>query len=457
MFRPNEAALMSFPPNAFIRDPIPRVLLRTALPIILLTSVNGLLTVVDAMLLGAFVGPEALAAVTLVFPVSMALIALATMVSSGMASILARQLGGGQIDKAQASFAGAHGLAALLCLLLAIIFALGGRPLVAALTTDADLAGMSFQFLAISILAAPLALVGSIHSDALRVEGRIGFMALAGLAVTLGNIAFNLLLIAGLGLGVAGSALGTALAQALALALMIAFRLKGQAILSLRLRLQNIATSWREMLALGAPRSLSFLGIALGAAATIAAVRLHVGGRQDVVIAAYGAITRMMTFTYLPLLGLSLGMQAVVGNNHGAGLTDRSRLAFRLAAGTALVYCAVVQVLLFLLRGNLGYLFVADPRVVAEVARILPFYAALYLTLGPMMMVASYLQSIGDARRSAFLSLARTYLFAVPLTFTLPLAVGEYGIWIALPLADLLLLLTTLITLRNIAPSPATA
>lgn len=60
-----------------------------------------------------------------------------------------------------------------------------------------------------------------------------------------------------------------------------------------------------------------------------------------------------------------------------------------------------------------------------------------------MMMIASYFQAIGDAKRSALLSLARTYLFAIPLTFVLPLALGENGIWLAGPIANAMLLLVT--------------
>ena len=70
--------------NAYTHVSISATFARTALPIILFTSVNGLLTVVDAIFLGAFVGADALTAVTMVFPVSMLMIALATMVSSGM-------------------------------------------------------------------------------------------------------------------------------------------------------------------------------------------------------------------------------------------------------------------------------------------------------------------------------------------------------------------------------------
>jgi Na+-driven multidrug efflux pump len=105
------------------------------------------------------------------------------------------------------------------------------------------------QFLTISIATAPNMFLVSVHSGALRVEGKIGFMALAGLVVSLANIAFNVVLISGFGLGVVGSAWGTALAQTVALGLMLAFRLAGKSVLPLPMPGANMLiigwASWR--------------------------------------------------------------------------------------------------------------------------------------------------------------------------------------------------------------------
>jgi hypothetical protein len=77
--------------NAFLHAPLPGLFLRTAAPIILIMATNGLLAIVDAYFLGEYVGPDALAAVTLMFPAFMLLVALSTLVASGMASQLARR------------------------------------------------------------------------------------------------------------------------------------------------------------------------------------------------------------------------------------------------------------------------------------------------------------------------------------------------------------------------------
>jgi Na+-driven multidrug efflux pump len=210
----------------------------------------------------------------------------------------------------------------------------------------------------------------------------------------------------------------------------------------------NWRAGWTEMLALGVPRSLSFIGIALGTGAVILSLRRFGAGNSDASIAAYGVAIRLLTFAYFPLLGMGLALQAMVANNFGAGLWARSNATLMLALVSSLVYAGLVEAGLLLARHQLGWLFVSDPLVIAQVGGILPFIVALYVTTGPMMMIASYFQSIGDVRRSALLSLSRTYLFAIPLTLLLPLLLGETGIWTAMPMADALLLVVTGLVLQ---------
>jgi putative MATE family efflux protein len=430
-------------PNPYLHNSIAGMFLKTALPIIALTSVNGLLTVVDAIFLGTFVGPEALTAVTLMFPVVMLVAAIATMISTGMSSLLGRLIGAGKLDQARRTFVGAHGLALGSCAVLMLNFATLGWAIVDIVAGGSlSIAEMGHTFLSVSIFTAPVAFFLSIHSDALRIEGRVGFMAVTGILVSLLNMAFNYGLIVWLHLGVAGSAIGTALAQLVALVIIVGYRASGQAPLPLALTDWRYArTNWGGILSLGAPRSLTFIGISLGAAATITSLRLFGAHDTDATIAAYGVIMRLMTFAFFPLMGMSLALQAMVANNFGAGQWARVNASLTFALGLSFAYALSLEVGLVVFRDAVAGLFVSDPMVQAEVARILPIFMGLYFTFGPMMMVSSYFQSIGDAKRAAILALSRTYLFAVPLTFALPLVFGVDSIWFAAPAADVALLL----------------
>jgi len=430
--------------NPFLSGSIGAVFVRTSVPIVLVTLVNGLLTVVDAMLLGAFVGTDALSAVTLVFPFSMLLVAAATMVGIGMASVLGRRLGARDLDGARQTLAAAQGLALAVSVLAAALFFIAGSSAVGWVTGgNARLGDMAWTFLAISFATAPVTFLLSVQSDALRTEGRVAFMAIAGVIVTLANIALNALFIGAWHFGVAGSAWGTALAQLVALGVILAYRLSGKSVLPVvGLRCER---SWMEMLSLGLPRSLNFIGISLGSAAVLFALRQLELAQPEATIAAYGVATRLMTFAFLPLMGMSLALQAIAGNNAGAGMPERAMQGLRLAVTVSAAYGVVVMALLIGGRDVLGHLFVGEVAVVREVARIVPVYVAAYFAFGPVMMAAAYVQALGRVRQAALLSLGRTYCFAIPLTLLLPLIWGETGVWAAAPVADLLMLAVTLL------------
>lgn len=435
--------------NAYLTAPLGAIFIRTALPIIFVMSMNGLLTVVDAVFLGIFVGPDAVGAVTIVFPVFMLLVAFATLVASGMASVLARHLGAGRFAEAQQTFVAAHGLALAISLAAIVLFAGFGESLVRLVANgDPHLAQLAHVYLSIMVYSCPVQFLLSVNADALRCEGKAGLMAALSLVVSLANMALNYLLIAVLGWGVAGSAGGTALAQVLALGLLFAFSVSGRTPLRFRLsRGADLFGHWVRMLALGAPQSLGFIGLALVSATVIGSLQMVAGARYDTVVSAYGIITRIMTFAYLPLLGMGQAMQAIVGNSAGAGDWGRARGGLRLAIIVALVYCLCVEAVFIGLAAPIGSVFVDDAGVVGEVARIIPVMMALYLLSGPLMMVGSYFQAIGDAGKAAILGLTKPYLFTMPLVLVLSRIFGERGIWFATPVAEVLLLGVTALVL----------
>lgn len=432
----------STPRNPFLAGPLGPLFLRTAAPIVFVMGMNGLLTIVDAWFLGVFVGAEALSAVTLMFPVYMMTVALTTVVSIGMASVLARRLGAHDIEGARAVLSGAHGLALVMCAILIAGFLLAGRGLVDGLANGSPaLSAMGHTYIAILVYASPISFLLAVNYDAFRCEGRVSLMAAMSLGVSLMNIALNYLLIVVLDLGVAGSAGGTVAAQAVALAIVLTLRARLDTPLPLSgLSLNAMTRSWPEFLALGAPQSLSFLGISLGSTAIIYANQLWNAVSYADTVAAYGIALRILTFAFLPLMGLNQAMQTIVGNNFGAGLLRRVDDGLRLAALAALVYCASVQLILFLASGRIGYVFVDDPATAGELARILPVMTAAYFLAGPILVLSGYYQAIGDAPRAALLSLTRTYASAIPLTFVLPTLVGERGIWMAGPTSEWLML-----------------
>ncbi|TYC62452.1 MATE family efflux transporter [Rhodobacterales bacterium] len=424
--------------NVFTQGPLAATLARTALPIIFVMSMNGLLAVTDAVFLGYFAGADALSAVTLMFPAYMLLASLATLISSGMSSVLARKLGAGQIEDARSSFAGAHGLCLLVAALAMLLFLVAGSGLTR-LAADGDegIAGMAHKYLAITLLFSPLFFLLTVHGDALRNEGRAGLMAAISLVVSTANIGFDYVVIACLGFGVAGAALGTGAAQVLAMTGVVVFRTRGDTPLRLQtLSAKQLTCDWARILALGAPQSLGFLGTAIGSAATVTALQIYAPADYETNVAAYGVVTRILTFAYLPLLGFCQALQSMIGNNLGAGLLHRSDGVLRIGLAAAIGYCLTLQILLTVYARQAGGIFSDAPALAEEIAHILPMIVGLYFASGPHLVIASYFQARGKAAVAGLLSLLKPYVFFVPLVFVLPAAVGANGIWLASPIAE---------------------
>jgi len=437
--------------NIFLNGALPLVFLKTAAPMILMMLVNGSFSLVDAYFLGVLVGADALAAVTSMFPAYMLIVALTTLVSNGFSSVMARQLGAGEDKNAVDTFSQAMTLSMMVCGALISLFLLGGHLFTTSVSNgSAALSQMSYSYISILVLLSPLGFILAINGDSLRCEGRIPFMVAISLVAVLLNGVFNYILIAKMNWGVAGSAYGTILAQLTAIVAACIYR---RATINQRnmqvVRFSLSRKHWLDFLSLGAPSSLSYVGLALSSAAILYNLQAWSHANYEVTVGAYGITTRLMAFIFLPLLGLSMAFQTITGNNVGANEPERANTSIKIALTTSLVYCITLQLITLQFRDDFGSFFVNDASIIKEVARILPVSTAALFLLGPLMIISMFFQTIGDAKRASILGLAKTYCFSLPLIFILPFIFSEWGIWFAAPSAEGLALLLTLYILNK--------
>ncbi len=424
--------------NRFLFTAPARLFALQAVPMILVMLMNGLLSVVDAAFLGHFVGAKAMAAVSIAFPAVMIATALSTLVSGGMSSLYARQLGRQELAAAGATFARAHGLALTIAFAVVAVFLIAGRrALHAAAGADTALEEAAHVYLLITLGAAPLQFMLGLHADAWRNEGRVGLMAVLSVGVTLANIAANYLLIVTLGLGVAGSALGTVLAQGMALATLLGLRWRGGGVVALATLGSNRWTGgWGQIACLGAPLSLSFIGIAAVSTAVIVALGTAGTGGHAQSLAAYGIVTRVFGFAFLPLIGMALATQSIIGNLVGAGHFQRSNASLRIALISALVYCLAVEAALLFAGQAIGTVFIDESPLRTEVGQILRVMGLLYLASGPTLVLALYFQAVGQPARAALLTMVKPFVLLPLLIFAFARFAGVEALWRAFPVAD---------------------
>lgn len=438
--------------NPYLVSAVRPLFFRTAAPIVLMMIVNGMFNIIDALFLGRFVGADALSAVTLMFPIFILMIALSNLVAAGMSSIIARQLGAERFERANQTLMCAMVLAVLVAGVFIISFLIFGKALInQAANQDAALAAMGYQYIAILIFCTPISFVMDSQAAALRSEGRVGFMAMMAISITLLNIVFNYVFIKIMGLGVFGSALGTVVAQGLGLCLIIFYRLHKSTVLKLFSALpDNMLARWREMMVLGIAAALNFVGASIWTAAIIYMLQKTSGDMYVDTVAAYGVVMRLSTFIFLPLLGFNLATQSLVGNNIGAGLFERANQGLKIAIIVSLIYGFSLQMIAILNAKALGAMFVDDALVISETARILPIMFCTFFFAGPVMVISGYFLALGKAGLAMFFGLTRTFIFGIPLTLMIPLKMGEVGVWWATPIANTAMVITAVFVLAMV-------
>lgn len=428
--------------NPFLTAPCRAAVSVKCPPMAVVMSMGGVLNVVDGIFVGHFIGSDALAAVSLAFPVAMVLSALTTLAGGGMSSLMARHLGARDRTAAGRIFAQTHGLALAISARLVVLWAVVGPALANSMAAgNPEVAGLAQDYLRILILGAPVQMMLGIHADALRNEGRTGLIAALSVLVNLFNIGANWLGIVVLGLGISGSALGTVAAQTLGLALVVGMRARSSTLLPLSaLGAQSWWGSWSRIVRLGLPLCLSFIGIAMVASIVILSLQHEAGAEYDALVAPYGVVTRLLGFAFLPQMAIALATQSIAENNADAGRTDRACATLSLAMGVAFLWCLSVTLVGAFAGTALGRWFSDDPAVIAAIAAILRPMLLPYAASGPILVLALYYQALGQPGRTAALTLVKPWLLTPLLVLTLSAVIGVSGIWLAFPIADTIIL-----------------
>lgn len=411
-------------------------------------GVYGIYALTNAWFVARGVGPTAMGAVNLVAPLLLILGAVATTVGVGGASLVSRSLGAG--DPARA--ARAAGNAFIMFWAVAVLTTAGGllalEPLLTVLGATEELRGMARDY-AVIILAGAIFATG--FSSLVRAEGRMRFSTLLWVVPVLVQITLDPLLIFGLGMGVRGAALGTVGGQAVSAGMALWFFF-GQRHRPYRITLADLKPHWptiAELIGVGAPSFLAGFG------ATLLAVLVNTRLSWDsgaIALAAWAICARIQTFVQMPQLGISQGLQPIVGFNAGRGSRTRVRRARNLSLGATLGYGGLVALLVVLLAGPLVEVFVGEDETVAATARhALRIIAIGFAVAGVAPLVSAYCQSLGRPAPSYLISVGTLLVLKVPLLLAFS-TIGLTGVWLGLAAGELAAAIAALIVLRITRP-----
>ncbi|MGN1003452.1 MAG: MATE family efflux transporter [Oscillospiraceae bacterium] len=431
--------------NDLGRDPIPRLLLRLALPAVAAQLVNALYNIVDRMYIGHIPGEGklALTGVGVTFAVIMLVSALASLVCVGGGARAAIHMGEGNRDRAEEIL----GNCTLLLILIAVVVT-GGlwfirEPMLLLFGATENTVGYGSDYLGIYLLGTlfVMASVGLNYFISTQ-----GFSTVSMGTVLIGaviNIVLDPIFIFGFNMGVQGAALATVLAQMVSALWVVRF-LTGKRT-RLRIRKKYLRLRWSilaPVLAIGVSPFVmqateSILNVAFNSSLKVYGGDLAVG---SMTIAS--SVMQLMSTLFL---GFSQGASPIIGFNYGAGQSDRVRQTVRLLTTIALSISVTFWLLVELFPGLFVLIFNDDPELVEYATWALRVYAAGMFAMGMQHACQQSFVALGQAKISLFLALLRKFILLIPLIFILPhfFANKVFAVFLAEPVADILAAATT--------------
>ncbi|HOH78917.1 MAG TPA: MATE family efflux transporter [Candidatus Cloacimonadota bacterium] len=415
--------------------PITRSIIHLALPSVLSMLVNILYNLTDTFFIGKLNDPYQVAAVSISLPLFTFQMAIAGIFGNGGGSYLSRLLGKKQYQEAHETATTAIFSSAASSILLAVLGILSIPLFLKAVGASGMVKAPAYDYMFIILLGTPFIMLKFTLVQLLRAEGAAK-AAMAGLFIGTGvNIILDPLFIFVFKMGVTGAAVATVIGQGLGASFYLYYYLSGRSLASPGLKyLCFKLETYRQILYIGIPASLSQIMMSIGNTISYKLAADY----GDHAVAALGVAARVFSIPIFVFIGISVGVQALIGYNYGARNYPRMKKAIRTSITISLWLGAFFTLMFALFPAQLITAFIKDVKIMELGTVILEAYVfAIPMAAIGMILMAS-LQAMGKALPALIVALSRQGIAYIPLIYLLTRLYGFEGLVFALPLADYL-------------------
>ena len=415
----------------FLTRPLGRLLGRHASPAVASMAFLALYQIVDGIMVGRSLGPEAMAAVNVLYPVVALVSGLAVMIGTGGNARIAVLLGAGKPREAGGVLSTIVALGVGLGVVGTAAAMLFGRQLLGLLGTSGSLEGFAAGYLNGILPFFTLMIVGFILEQSVRNDGKPNLASgvMAGCALL--NIGLDYLFLFVLGFGISGAAMASGISQSVGaivfLSYFVAKTVKRQRGLRFA-RLDASGTTLRAVVVNGSSELFNSVSAGVTTFLFNRMILLYVGALG---VAALTVVQYPIMLGVMVVMGIGSGSQPILSYNHGAGLTHRVR-------GTlvrAILVSAGIGVVIFVVMGAparaLAELFLPGHAEAQALTHQVASIVRWSVPFMPVAMIASvYFTALEQAGRSLLIALARGLVLPIAGLLVLPSLWGATGIWL---------------------------
>ncbi len=408
--------------------------------------VLSIYAIIDTIFVGRYVGPDGIAAITVILPITFLMGSIGMATGIGGASIISRAFGEKNDERAYKTFGNMIALVLVLTLSLTIVSFIFSEQITALFGGKGSVLAPANEYFRIVLFGIPFLAWAMMANNVIRAEGypKIAMFTLITPAVV--NLILDPIFIIYYGWGMFGAGLATTIGYVFSAGFTFWYFLGKKS--EMRLQLRSIILDWRivkEIAAIGSvtlarQSTISVLSIVLNNSL------FAYGG--EIAIAMYGLVNRIMLFLNFPTIGITQGFVPIAGYNYGAKLKNRVTDLIKIAMQSATVLAGILFIIILIFTPIICGLFTDDEVLIQ---RAIPA-VRISLLATPLIAInligSAYFQATGKAMAALLLALSKQGFFLIPLILILPLFFGLNGIWYSFPIADVLAAILTFIYLR---------
>ena len=423
-------------PTALGTENIGKLLMQYAVPAIIAMTASSLYNMVDSIFIGHGVGTMAISGLALTFPLMNLAAAFGSLVGVGAATLISVKLGQKDYDTAQRVLGNVFVLNILLGVAFTVVVMAFLDPILYFFGGTDETVGYARDYMQIILLGNAVTHLYLGLNAVLRSSGHPQKAMYATIATVIINTILDPVFIYGFGWGIRGAAIATIVAQVLSLIWQLRIFSNKDELLHFHRGIFRLK------------RKIVFDSLAIGMspflmnmAACFIVILINQGLKKyggDLAIGAFGIVNRLVFIIVMIVMGLNQGMQPIAGYNFGAKQYPRVTQVLKITIYAATIVTTIGFLMGMFIPQLAVSIFTTHEELVNISAKGLRIVVMFFPIVGFQMVTSNFFQSIGMASKAIFLSISRQVLVLIPCLLILPRFYGQLGVWISMPISDLI-------------------
>ncbi len=422
--------------------PVGQLLWQYALPAMVAMVASSLYNIIDRSVIGQVVGPEAIAGLGITFPFMNLSAAFGAAVGVGASTCISVKLGQRDYPTAQHLLGNTVTLNLIIGLAFMAVSLVFLDPILRFFGASDSTLPYAREFMQIILAGNVVTHMYFGMNAVLRAAGKPRHAMYATLFTVGCNIVLVVAFVWWFRWGIRGAALATVLSQSLALCWQMRLFGDQRELLHLQRGIYKLkADLVRNIVSIGIS---PFLMQTTSCVIVIAMNNQFVRYGGDMAVGAYSIANSMVMVLFMFVMGVTQGMQPIVGYNYGAQRYDRMMRCVWLSIAVATIILLVGWSVSMLFPRQIARIFTTDPTLLDLAAHGIVLDMLVFFVVGSQATITNFFQCIGKVKISIFLSLSRQLIFLLPMAFIFPLWWELDGVWYAMPASDFVAFVITI-------------